>query len=102
MMANTSPVYARINSQLKENAESVMKKLGLTPSNVIQMLYSQIVLLQGMPFEIKLPERTPVDISSLSRSELDAELLKGINSLKDGRALTEEEVEKELAELYKL
>ena len=101
-MANTSPVYARINSQLKENAESVMKKLGLTPSNVIQMLYSQIVLLQGMPFEIKLPESTPVDISSLSRSELDAELLTGINSLKDGRALNEEEVEKKLAELYKL
>ena len=101
-MANTSPVYARINSQLKENAESVMKKLGLTPSNVIQMLYSQIVLLQGMPFEIKLPERTPVDISSLSGAELDAELLKGINSLNEGGALTEEEVEKELAELYRL
>ena len=101
-MANTSPVYARINTQLKNEAESVMEKLGISPSNAIQMLYSQIVLLQGMPFEIKLPERTPVDISSLSRAELDAELLKGINSLKDGRALTEEEVEKELAELYML
>jgi len=99
-MANTSPVYARINTQLKENAEAVMEKLGISPSNAIQMLYSQIVLLQGMPFEIKMPERKPVDISSLSRAELDAELLKGIDSLRSGKALTEDEVEKGLTELY--
>ncbi|MEE1262479.1 type II toxin-antitoxin system RelB/DinJ family antitoxin [Ruminococcus sp.] len=99
-MANTSPVYARINTQLKENAEAVMDKLGISPSNAIQMLYSQIVLLQGMPFEIKMPERKPVDISSLSRAELDAELLNGIDSLRSGKALTEDEVEEELTELY--
>ncbi|MBR1482481.1 MAG: type II toxin-antitoxin system RelB/DinJ family antitoxin [Ruminococcus sp.] len=101
-MANTSPVYARINTQLKENAESVMEQLGLSPSNVIQMLYSQIVLLQGLPFDVKIPERKPVDISTLSQAELDAELVKGINSLKSGKALTEEEIEKELSELYSI
>lgn len=101
-MANTSPVYARINTQLKEDAESVMNKLGISPSNDIQMLYSQIVLLQGMPFEIKMPARKPVDISSLSHEELNAELLKGVNSLKSGKALTEAEVEQELSELYSL
>ena len=101
-MANTSPVYARINTQLKEDAESVMEKLGISPSNAIQMLYSQIVLLQGMPFEIKMPERKPIDISSLSQAEINAELLKGVNSLKTGEALTEAEVEQELSELYNL
>lgn len=101
-MANTSPVYARINTQLKENAESVMEQLGLSPSNVIQMLYSQIVLLQGLPFDVKIPERKPVDISTLSQAELDAELVKGINSLKSAKALTEEEIEKELSELYSI
>ena len=101
-MANTSPVYARINTQLKNEAENVMAKLGISPANAIQMLYSQIVLLQGMPFEIKMPAHKPVDISSLSQAELNAELLKGINSLKDGNGLTEDEVDKEMAELYSL
>lgn len=54
-MANTTAVYARIDTTLKENAESILSQLGITPSSAIQMLYSQIVLLNGMPFELRLP-----------------------------------------------
>ena len=43
-MANTSAVYARIDTQLKKNAEEILSQLGITPSSAIQMLYSQIVL----------------------------------------------------------
>ena len=43
-MANTSAVYARIDTNLKENAESILSQLGISPSSAIQMLYSQIVL----------------------------------------------------------
>ncbi len=31
-MANTSAVYARIDTGLKENAESILSQLGITPS----------------------------------------------------------------------
>ena len=48
-MANTTAVYARIDTNLKENAESILNRLGITPSSAIQMLYSQIVLENGMP-----------------------------------------------------
>ena len=51
-MANTSAVYARIDTGLKENAESILSQLGITPSGAIQMLYSQIVLTRA-------PESTP-------------------------------------------
>ena len=50
-MANTSAVYARIDTNLKDNAESILSQLGISPSSAIQMLYSQIVLKKGMPFE---------------------------------------------------
>lgn len=43
-MANTSAVYARIDTNLKDNAESILSQLGISPSSAIQMLYSQIVL----------------------------------------------------------
>jgi addiction module RelB/DinJ family antitoxin len=99
-MANTTAVYARIDSGLKENAESILAKLGISPSGAIQMLYSQIVLQQGMPFELKLPAKKPVAIGGMTREELDAELMKGVASLKDGKAVSADDVDALLAEEF--
>ena len=41
-MANTSVVYARIDINLKENAEGILSQLGISPSSAIQMLYEQM------------------------------------------------------------
>ena len=89
-MANTSAVYARIDTGLKENAERILSKLGITPSSAIQMLYSQIVLRQGLPFDLKLPVSRPTAIGGMTRTEIDAELQKGIDSLKTGSYTTDE------------
>ena len=98
-MANTSAVYARIDTNLKESAEEILSRLGISPSSAIQMLYSQIVLTKGLPFAPRLPRR-PAAIGGLSREQLDAELQKGIDSMKNGRTYTEEEVEAMLAEEF--
>ena len=50
-MSATTPVYARIDSNLKENAEAILHQLGISPASAIQMLYSQIVLKRGIPFD---------------------------------------------------
>lgn len=98
-MANTSAVYARIDTNLKENAEEILSRLGITPSSAIQMLYSQIVLTKGLPFAPRLP-RTPTAIGGMSRAQLDAELKKGLDSLKNGETYTEEEVDAMLTEEF--
>lgn len=95
MMANTTAVYARIDTNLKENAENILQQLGITPSSAIQMLYSQIVLTRGMPLKLQLPSRKPVALGDMSRTELDRELMKGIESLESG-SLTADEVDAEL------
>ena len=95
-MANTSAVYARIDSNLKESAESILQQLGISPSSAIQMLYSQIVLTRGLPLDLRLPSRKPTAIGGMSREEVDAELLKGTDSRKTGRAYTADEVDAEL------
>ena len=92
-MANTSPVYARIDTSLKDSAETILTKLGITPSAAIQMLYSQIVLHNGIPFDVRIPSTKPVAAGALSRAELDAELMKGVKSLKDGKRFTADEVD---------
>ena len=95
-MANTTAVYARIDSNLKENAERILQQLGISPSSAIQMLYSQIVLTRGMPLDLHLPAREPTAIGDMTREELDAELRKGVDSLKTGKAYYPDEVRKEL------
>lgn len=92
-MANTSAVYARIDAGLKENAEVILSKLGISPTSAIQMLYSQIVLQRGMPFELRLPSAVPTAIGGLSRTELDRELTKGVDSMKNGKPLSVDEVD---------
>lgn len=96
-MSNTSVLYARIDSELKENAEKILSQLGVTPSNLIQMVYSQVVLCKGLPFDVRLPSSVPVAIGGMTREELDAELEKGIDSLKTEKKYTAEEVAAKLS-----
>ena len=99
-MANTSPVYARIDASLKDSAETILTKLGITPSGAIQMLYSQIVLHNGMPFDVRIPSPKPMAAGALSRAELNAELLKGVESLKAGKGYSADEVDSILQKEY--
>lgn len=95
-MANTSAIYTRIDTKLKENAEDILSQLGISPSSAIQMFYSQIVLQKGMPFDLRLPSRKPAAIDSMTREQLDAELMKGIESMKSGKTYPADEVDAEL------
>lgn len=95
-MANTTVVYARIDTGLKENAEEILSKLGITPSSAIQMFYSQIILKRGIPFDLRLPSPAPTAIDGMTRDQLDLELRKGIESLKTGKTYTSDEVDAEL------
>lgn len=93
-MANTTAVYARIDTELKDNAEEILFQLGISPSSAIQMLYRQIIIHNGLPFDLRLPTSKPVSIGDISRDELDIELAKGIESLKNGKAVTASEFDK--------
>lgn len=99
-MANTSAVYARIDTGLKESAEHISQQLGISPSSAIQMFYSQIVLTRGMPLDLHLPPKRPTAIGSMSRTELDAELMKGVESLKSGKTYTADEVDTMLSKEF--
>lgn len=51
-------VRARIDGHLKSDVEHVLEKLGLTISEAIVLFMSQIKLRKGIPFEIKIPNKT--------------------------------------------
>ena len=57
-MANTSIVYARIGTELKEDAEEILFQIGISPSSAIQMLYAQIILKRGCPLNFGSPPKS--------------------------------------------
>lgn len=49
-------IRARTTKHLKEAAETILRYLGVTPSQAINMFYMQIVINRGIPFTIDLEE----------------------------------------------
>lgn len=97
-MAKTANLYTRIEPELKERAEKILNELGLPPSSAITMFYKQVVMQQGLPFDVKLTYRKPVDVSELSKEELYLELEKGYQDVLNGNV---ESADKVFEDLYK-
>lgn len=74
MATKSANLYARIEPDVKEQAESILSALGIPASNAINMFYKQIILNRGLPFEVKIPATKP---KQLSEEKLNAELEKG-------------------------
>ncbi|MGN0652380.1 MAG: type II toxin-antitoxin system RelB/DinJ family antitoxin, partial [Gemmiger sp.] len=84
-VAKSANLYARIEPDVKEQAEAILSALGIPASNAITMFYKQIILQKGLPFEVKLPAGQPVDVSTLTQTQLDAELEKGYADITAGK-----------------
>lgn len=52
-MIKTGTVNIRIDKTIKEEAESILKNMGLSPAVAIDIFYRQIIFQKKMPFEIK-------------------------------------------------
>ena len=94
-MSKTANLYARIEPEIKEQAETILSALGIPASNAINMFYKQIILQGGLPFDVKLPKK-PLDFSTMSKKEIDAVLEKGYSEIKAGKGILAEDAFNEL------
>ena len=101
-MAADAFVYVRINSELKKEAEDILRKLGVTPSALITMLYHKIVLTGGIPFEIRLPIREPIATGNLPEEKVNQLILEGYNSSSNGDVHDLDEIKKVLKERFNI
>lgn len=99
-MAKTSNLYARIEPDVKEQAETILTALGIPVSNAINMFYKQIILQRGIPFEMKLPANRVLDMEKLTSEQLDAELEKGFADITAGRTKPAQTVFDEIRKDY--
>jgi len=54
-MSKTAVVQARIEPTLKLEVERVLRKIGLSTTEAINIFFSRIRLERGIPFEVKIP-----------------------------------------------
>ncbi len=96
-MSKKSVVYVRVDSDLKEKAEGILKQLGISPSSAITMFYSQVARSNGLPLDLHLP---PAE-DDLTPEELDEELEKGVRSIERGDCYTQEEMREIMEKEFK-
>ncbi|MEG0699554.1 MAG: type II toxin-antitoxin system RelB/DinJ family antitoxin [Erysipelotrichaceae bacterium] len=100
MAAKSANLYARIEPDVKEQAEGILSALGIPASNAINMFYKQIILQRGIPFDVKMPSAIPLDMSSLSEEQMNAELEKGYADMKAGRTKSAKKVFEDIRKDY--
>jgi DNA-damage-inducible protein J len=56
----TAIINARIRPELKNDVEQILFKLGITTTQAITMLFEQIRMNKGIPFQLKIPNNETI------------------------------------------
>ena len=86
MAAKTANILARVEPDVKEQAEAIMAKLGVPASTVINMLYKQIIMTRSIPFPLTLPQ-APVARDQMDSTAFDAMMEEGLSQAKAGQGI---------------
>ena len=60
-MAKTEMIRARVEPELKQEAEELLGELGLSVTEAITLFYKQLTMHRGLPFEVKIPNADTVE-----------------------------------------
>lgn len=91
MATKTANVLARVEPEVKQQAEEIMSQLGIPVSVVINMLYKQIIMKKAIPFSLSLPAK-PVTLDEMDTATFNAIMEKGLAQAKNGESLDAEKV----------
>lgn len=81
MASKTANVMARVEPQVKEQAEEIMNMLGIPVSVVINTLYKQIIMTRSIPFSLSVP-KVPVARDELDDAAFSAMMERGLKEAK--------------------
>jgi DNA-damage-inducible protein J len=61
-MAKTAMIRARTEPALKDEVDRILHQLGMTSTEAINLFYRQVKLRNGLPFDIKIPNKETVQV----------------------------------------
>ncbi|MFQ5628560.1 MAG: type II toxin-antitoxin system RelB/DinJ family antitoxin [bacterium] len=80
-MPKDAQINIRLEGRLREDAEKILKRLGVSISEAVNIFLSQVVLQKGFPFDVKIPnEKT---INAFEQTERDKDKLKTYESAEE-------------------
>ena len=81
MAAKTANVTARIQPNIKEQAEAILERLGIPVSVFIDMTYRQVIMRDGVPFSLDIPDKF-ITRDTLTKAEFDTMMQDGLAQAK--------------------
>lgn len=95
MATKSANVTARVQPEIKRQAEAVLEKIGLPVSVLIDTLYRQIIMTGGVPYSLTVPNLPTRD--SMTDEQFNLMMEKGYNQAKAGTGLS---VDEAFAKIY--
>lgn len=92
MAIKSSNVTARVEPEVKGQAEAILFSLGIPTSTAINMFYRQIVLWNGLPFRPSVPITRPKSRTEMDDAEFNARMISGYEQAKAGQSVSSDEV----------
>ncbi len=84
-MEKTMTLNLRVNPTVKQQAEDVLKQLGIPMATAIDMYLRQITLTGGIPFSLSLPKApASLNADTMTDGQLHAALQVGIKEIQNG------------------
>ena len=81
-MTENEIIQAHVDLDLKREAEEIFAELGLSATEAITLFYRQVILHQGMPFDMRLPNVDTVNALQQARDGTRLTEYGGIDGLK--------------------
>ncbi|MCM1364139.1 MAG: type II toxin-antitoxin system RelB/DinJ family antitoxin [Faecalibacterium sp.] len=91
MASKTANILARVEPEVKEEAEKIMNQLGIPASVVINMLYKQIIMTRSIPFSLSVPKQ-PVSRDEMSDEVFNSIIQRGLSQAKNDQSQLASEV----------
>lgn len=67
-MAN---VQIRVDEDMKKQSEEILNDLGLNMSTAVKMFLSQVIIEQGIPFQVKRKSRLEIGVEQINNGEVN-------------------------------
>lgn len=96
MAAKSANVTARVQPEIKQQAEAILAELGLPVSVLIDTLYRQIIMTGGVPYPLSVPRIPTRD--SMTDAQFDAMMEEGYRQAKNGQTIPLDEAFRQIRE----
>lgn len=80
-MAKTDTLHIRVEPSVKQKAEETLNELGLSISDAINVFLRQVILNDGIPFEIRKPKLNQESIEAIEDAKKGKNLSKTFDSV---------------------